>query len=342
MTTTSRRLGLAELPVLAAPMAGGPSTPALVAAAASAGSFGFVPGGYRTAGQLAAEIAGLRGLTGGAFGVNLFVPEHAPVERRRVLDYRDRIAPEAERLGVELGEPRWEDDDDWPAKIALLAEDPVPWVSFTFGLPGRDAVHRLRKAGSRLLVTVTDPSEARAAAELAPDGLVVQSSAAGGHRGTFDQYRTPGEEPLPELVARVVAATALPVIAAGGIVRPDQVVDALAAGAEAVQVGTALLLADEAATRPAHRAALTDPTFALTTPMRAFTGRVARGLRNRFSERYDAAAPVGYPAVHHITAPMRAWAAAHDDPHLLHLWAGTGHRAVSARPAAETLTALVP
>jgi NAD(P)H-dependent flavin oxidoreductase YrpB (nitropropane dioxygenase family) len=260
-----------------------------------------------------------------------------------VLAYRDRIAAEYERAGLEVPDPRWADDDDWPAKIDLLVERPVPWVSFTFGLPDPATADRLRRAGSRLLATVTDAGEARAAAALGVDGLVAQSAAAGGHRGTFDQHRAPTDVPLLDLVAGLRAVTRLPVVAAGGVVESGQVAALLHAGADAVQVGTALLLADEAGTRPVHRAALADPgQFPDTVTMRAFTGRVARGLRNRFSATYDAAAPVGYPAVHHLTAPLRAWAAAHDEPHLLHLWAGTGHRSVRPGSAGAILASLVP
>jgi len=333
-------LDLAPLPVLAAPMAGGPTTPGLVTAAAGAGSLGFLAAGYRSAEQLGDDVAAVRRVTD-AFGVNLFVPDRTPVDWGAVLAYRDLLAAEAARLGVELGEPRWADDDDWAAKVDLLVQHPVPWVSFTFGLPERADVERLRRAGSRLLVTVTDAQEAQAAADLGPDGLVVQSAAAGGHRGTFDQRRRPGGDRLTTLVADVRGATDLPVVAAGGIASAADVAAVLAAGADAGQVGTALLLADEAGTRPVHRLAVADPD-AVTATMRAFTGRVARGIRNAFSERYDPVAPVGYPAVHHLTAPLRRWAAEHGDAEHLHLWAGTGLRHARQGPAAELVAALVP
>jgi nitronate monooxygenase len=339
-TDTVKRLDLAQLPVLAAPMAGGPTTPALVEAAANVGSLGFLPAGYRSASDIAADIAAVRAQTE-VYAVNLFVPDPSPVDRAAVLAYRDLLAPEVERLGADLGPLRWEDDDGWQAKLDLLTSDPAPWVSFTFGLPDKDSARRLRRAGSRLLFTVTGADEARQAAELEPDGLVVQSGAAGGHRGTFDQRRTPGAEPLTELVASVRATTGLPVVAAGGIATRQHVAEVLTSGAEAVQVGTALLLADEAGTRAVHRRAVADQE-ATTTTMRAFTGRVARGIRNSFSERYDDQAPPAYPAIHHLTAPLRRWAAEHDDADRLHLWSGTGHRYAASGPATHLLSALAP
>nr|WP_280637320.1 nitronate monooxygenase [Nocardioides sp. W7] len=334
-----RRLNLPS-PVLAAPMAGGPSTPALVHAVADAGSLAFVPAGYRTAGQLADDLQQVRTRTSG-FGVNLFVPDPRPVDRAAVARYREVITAEVGSLGASLGPERLEDDDDWEAKVELLCQDPVPWVSFTFGLPDVAVVRRLRVAGSRLLMTVTDVDEARAAADLQPDGLVVQSAAAGGHRGTFDQHRTPNTDDLTDLVAAITTITDVPVVGAGGLANPAAVRRAFEAGAEAVVVGTALLLADEAGTRPTHRTALGDPA-STTTTMRAYTGRVARGIRTAFSDRYERDAPAAYPAVHHLTAPLRRWAAEHDDRDHLHLWAGTAFRTARPGPVSELLGGLAP
>ncbi|WP_028658527.1 nitronate monooxygenase [Nocardioides insulae] len=329
-----------DSPIVAAPMAGGPTTPQLLHAVTAAGSLGFVPAGYRTAAQLSDDIADARSGSG-QFGVNLFVPDPNPVDIAAVRRYRDLIAAEVEALGAEVGPIVPEDDDDWDAKVDLLARDPVPWVSFTFGLPDTTVVSRLRAAGSRLLMTVTNVDEARAAANLDPDGLVVQSADAGGHRGTFDQHRNPGTENLVSLVRAIVAATRIPAIAAGGLADQDSVRAVMDAGAEAVAIGTALLLADEAGTRSTHRAALTDPT-ATTTTMRAYTGRVARGVRTAFSDRYEPHVPAAYPAVHHFTSPMRRWAAQNDDPAHLHLWAGTGFRGAQEVPASRVLAALQP
>ncbi len=334
------RLELPASPVIAAPMAGGPSTPALVTAAAAAGSLGYLPAGYRSATQFATDLAAVRrGTTD--FGVNLFVPDPAPIDRQAVLAYREAIRPEAERHGVQLGDPRWADDDDWEAKVDLLVDDPVPWISFTFGLPAPRLVQRLRAAGSQVLLTVTDVAEASAAAAIGPDGLVVQSADAGGHRGTLDQHEAGSTEPLDVLVGAAVAATGLPVVAAGGLASAADVARVLRAGAQAAQIGTAFLLADEAGTRETHRRALTDPASS-TARMRAFTGRTARGIRNTFSDTYDRLAPVGYPAIHHITAPLRRWAATHDDRDHLHMWAGVGHQAAQPGPVAELVRTLSP
>ncbi|WP_394813969.1 nitronate monooxygenase [Streptomyces litchfieldiae] len=323
-----------RLPVVQAPMAGGPSTPELVAAVAGAGGLGFLAAGYRTADEVADLIGRVRARTTEAFGVNVFVPRPVP-DPAGAARYRAELAAEAERYGVPLPEPDPADTDDWDAKVRLLTDDPVPVVSFTFGPPPAPVVAALRAAGTCVVVTVTTAAEAREAAALGVAALCVQGPEAGGHRGTFAPAADPGPAPLPALLAAVGAATGLPLIAAGGITTGTGAAAALRAGAVAVQSGTGYLLSPEAGTAPAYRAALTDPAFGSTAVTRAFTGRPARGLRNRFIDEHDASAPAAYPLLHHLTRPLRAAAAAAGDPHGMSLWAGTGHRDARPEPAAE-------
>jgi nitronate monooxygenase len=328
----------ATSPVVAAPMAGGPTTAATVLGAASVGCLGFVAGGYLSAVALAEQLVAVRDGTD-LYGVNLFVPQPVPVDPGEYAAYRDRIGPEATRFAVQLPAEPVEDDDAWPAKLALLVREPVPVVSFTFGIPDPESLTALRSVGTRLVQTVTSVDEARLAAEAGVDALVVQASGAGGHSGTLTPATTPPDRPLAELVADVRAEVDVPLLAAGGIAGPDDVRRTLAAGADGAVVGTALLLADEAGTSDAYRAGLLDHDRE-TVVMRAWTGRPARGLRNAFSDAYDAYAPVGYPAVHHLTRPIRRAAAAQADPEHVNLWAGTGFRAARSAPTAEILRSL--
>jgi nitronate monooxygenase len=336
MSSPLSDLGLA-VPILAAPMAGGSTTPALVSAAARAGGLGFLAAGYKTAPALAEEIAAVRALDV-PFGVNVFAPNPVPVDADAYRRYARAVQAEAERYGLDLtaGDPV-EDDDHWHDKIDLLLADPVPVASFTFGIPQATVVAALRRAGTLVVQTVTSADEARAAADAGVDVLVVQASAAGAHSGTLTPERLPAVVPIADLVGRVRQAVPLPVIAAGGLATSADVAGALDAGAVAAMVGTVLLRSDESGASAAHKAALADPARDRTLVTRAFTGRPARALRNRFTDRYDAQAPVGYPAVHHLTSPLRKAAAAAGDPEALHLWAGTGHRHATAEPAADIL-----
>ncbi|MFJ5926129.1 nitronate monooxygenase [Kitasatospora sp. NPDC092948] len=311
-----------EVPLIAAPMAGGPSTPELVAAVNGAGGLGFLAAGYRTVDGTLDQIRRTRELTDRPFGVNLFVPA-PPSDPGPVAAYRELLRPEAERWGVELPAEIRSDRDDWEAKLEALLRDPVPYVSYTFGLPERAEAEALRAAGIRQLGTVTSPEEARAATALGMDALTVQGPEAGGHRGTHRAEDVPGTLPLLELLAAVREVTALPLIAAGGLGDGPAVAAALRAGAVAAQLGTAYLRTDESGASAAHRRALVE--LPDTTVTRAFTGRPARALRNAFVTRYDADAPPAYPEVHYLTQPLRAAAARREDPDGMHLWAGTAH-----------------
>ncbi|HEX9063527.1 MAG TPA: lipopolysaccharide assembly protein LapA domain-containing protein [Streptosporangiaceae bacterium] len=330
----------AGLPVLAAPMAGGPGTPALVIAAARAGSLGFIAGGYKSPDELAAQLDAVSD-AGANCGVNLFAPNPEPVNLAAFRRYAQLMRAEASRYQLTLDDQTpVEDDDRWADKIDLLRAHPVPVISFTFGLPPVSDLRALRPTGALLMQTVTSPAEAKAAEEAGLDALAVQSAQAGGHSGTFTPRSPVAALAAADLVAAVRQVTALPILAAGGIAEPADAGAALRAGADAVAVGTALLLADEAGTSATHRAALTDPARPGTVITHAFTGRPARGLRNAFIDAYEPVAPYGYPALHHLTSGIRKAAAAAGDPERVHLWAGTGYRHAIPGPAAAILTAL--
>lgn len=329
-----------RVPVIVAPMAGGGSTPELVAAVVDAGGFGFTPGGYLTAEAMAEQIVKTSALTNGRFGVNLFVP--GTDSRPDLADYTRRVAAEAAKVGVEPGDPHWE-DDQYPAKLEIVLAQRVPVVSFTFGLPSAADVDRLHAAGTEIVATVTTPAEAHQAAQLGVDALVVQGFEAGAHRGTLtDDGGSPGggeEFGLLALVRLVGTVTDLPLIAAGGLVHGADVAAVLTAGAVAAQLGTAFLRCPEAGTTATHKAALADGARR-TAITRAFTGRPARGLVNRFLTENTADAPVGYPQVHHLTRPMRAAAAKAGDQELVHLWAGQTYQLADELPAAELVARL--
>jgi NAD(P)H-dependent flavin oxidoreductase YrpB (nitropropane dioxygenase family) len=328
-----------DLPIVAAPMAGGPTTLALVDAVAGAGGFPFLAAGYKSASDVAADIDSARAI-GRPFGVNLFVPSRSAVDSSAFRAYAESIEGEAAAVGVSLDPMPRADDDDWDAKIALLVEQPAPVVSFTFGLPSAVELAALQRAGSMVVGSVTTTEEARQAAELGVDALLVQGPDGGGHSATFDPSRRIEPVVLPDLVRQVRSVVDLPVVAAGGVDGPAAVQSLLAAGAVGVAVGTLLLRTDEAGTSPTHRAALVDPRFDRTVITHAFTGRPARGLLNGFIERHEDAAPLGYPELHHLTRPMRQAAAKSGDPDRLHLWAGTGYRSAPTGSAADVVRML--
>lgn len=326
-----------EHPIIQAPMAGGPSTPALAAAVSEAGGLGFLAGAYRTAGEVRAEIATLRGLTDRPFGVNVFVPGPEPADPDAVRAYVDSLRPGATRLGTEPGDPHG-GDDDWDAKIALLTHHPVAVVSFAFGCPPAETLAALRAAGSAVWITVTSAEEARASQAAGADALVVQGAEAGAHRSSFVDRDDEERLDLRPLLGQIAAVVDLPLVATGGIATTKAVAAALTGGAEAVQVGTAFLLAPEAGTHPVHRTALRGD--APTTFTRAFTGRTARAIVNRFVTEHGDDAPSAYPHIHHATIPIRAASRAQSSPDAVNLWAGTAYALAREEPAGDIVRRL--
>jgi len=319
-------------------MAGGLSTPELAIAVCEAGGLGFVAAGYKRADAVRGEIAAVRAGTSAPFGVNLFVPSAEPADPDGLRDYVRRLAPEAERQGAELGEPRFE-NDDWEAKLEVMYEERPAVASFTFGCPDAAVVNRLHGVGVAVWVTVTNVTEALVAREAGADGLVVQGTEAGGHRGGFvDDGSDEGGIGLLALLRTVADATPLPLIATGGIADGAALAAVLCAGASAAQVGTALMLAPEAGTAEAQRVLLAERRPTRVT--RAFTGRPARGIVNRFMAEHGEAAPVAYPEIHHVTSALRAAARRRGDADAFNLWAGQAHELVQARPAGEIVRAM--
>ncbi|MCQ9130638.1 nitronate monooxygenase [Streptomyces hilarionis] len=344
-------------PIVQAPMAGGVSMPRLAAAVAEAGGLGFLAAGYKTADGMYQEIKQLRSLTGRPFGVNLFMPqpEHpgagpgsqaaagAPLPAAGAVEvYAHQLAGEAAWYATELGDPDSGRDDGYDAKLAVLLDNPVPVVSFHFGVPGGDTLEALRRAGTVTLVTATTAEEAVAVERAGADAVIVQGVEAGGHQGAHrDNPETDGcGVGLLSLLAQVRESVRLPVVAAGGLMRGSQIAAVLAAGASAAQLGTAFLATPESGAHAVHKQALTDPLFVRTELTRAFSGRPARGLVNRFLREHGPYAPAAYPEVHHLTAPLRKAAAKAGDAQGMALWAGQGHRMARDLPAGRLVEVL--
>jgi nitronate monooxygenase len=325
-----------EHPIVQAPMGGGPSTPALAAAVSEAGGLGFLAAGYRAVDAVREDIADVRGRTDRPFGINLFAPPGAVADPTALERYGSALRAEAGRYGVEVGEPR-HDDDGWDGKLELVARERVPVVSFTFGCPAHEVVEDLHRAGAAVWVTVTKPSEAETARDAGADALIVQGVEAGGHRGSFDDD-APGEIGLLALLQLVRARVDLPLVATGGLATGPAIAAVLVAGASAAALGSAFMLTPEAGTAPAHREALRTRTDSALT--RAFTGRLARGLVNRFLREHSADAPRAYPDVHHMTSPVRAAARARGDAEAINLWAGQASALAAEIPAGELVRRL--
>lgn len=325
MTDFCRKYGL-SIPVVLAPMGGGPSTPELVAAVSNAGGLGSLAAAYSNAERIEQDIAAVRKLTSRPFAVNLFSPQAQLPLNDDVKAVSEFLRPYHERLGLKAPELPQKPIEDFNEQLDAVAKAALPIVSFTFGLLPSKATERLKAQGTYLVGTATTVDEARQLEKAGVDAVIAQGSEAGAHRGTF---AVPAEEALigtVALVPQVVDAVHVPVIASGGIMDGRGLVAALALGASAVQMGTAFLACKEAGTSAAYREALMRGREDATTLTRAFSGRMARGLSNEFVEKWNAARMehLPYPWQNAFTQPMRRAATAAKQVGLLSLWTGQG------------------
>ncbi|WP_322043759.1 nitronate monooxygenase [Paraburkholderia sp. J67] len=324
-TPFSRRFDL-RLPLVQGPMAGGPTTPALVAAVSNAGGLGFLAGAALAPEKIASEVAAIRALTARPFGVNLFVLDTAHPDEATVRRALSAIDPLRAQFDLPPGGPLAAYAPDFRAQLDTLVELRVPVVSFTFGLLGKDDVARLHAAGSYVIGTATHVAEALAWRDAGADAIVAQGAEAGGHRGTFIGEVAQALIGTMALVPQIADATGLPVLAAGGIMDGRGIAAALALGAQAVQMGTAFLGCAESAIPADWKARLRASADTATSVTRAITGRHARGIRNTLMTQLEAhvqdVAP--YPVQNALTQELRQRAARANDGDFLSLWSGQG------------------
>lgn len=326
------------IPILQAPMVGA-SGEALARAVSGAGGLGQLALGATAPADIAPAVAALRATVGRPFGVNLLMADPWAPEGGVVDAAIARLADLYAELGLDPPERPNTFAPDFEAQFAAVVAAAPPVASFTFACLTRAQVDALHAAGTLVVGTATTVAEARAWADVGADGICAQGSEAGGHRGHFLGDLPGSLVGTLALVPTIRAAVDLPVIAAGGIMDGRGVAAALALGASAVQMGTAFLLADEAVTSTPWRDALTVAGDDATRLTRAFTGRYARGVENRFMRLMHGAEDEvpAYPVQNRLTQPLRAAAATAGRSDLLSLWAGQGVALAGPGAAADLM-----
>lgn len=344
LTESLERLGLRS-PVIQAPMAGGGDTPALVAAVNEAGGLGFVGAAYLTGEQIAERALAIRQRTALPFGINLFAPTPAPGPAPMMAEAMARVRPFHAELGLpEADEPSY-GGDSFDRQFAALLDSGAALYSVTFGLPPADSVAAAKARGMRVLGTATTVAEAVALEQAGVDAVIAQGSEAGGHRGSFIGDPAANLIGTMALVPQVADAVGVPVIASGGIMDGRGVVAALALGACAVQMGTVFLTTEEAGIPEAHKAAILAAREDQTRITRAFSGRPARGIANRFMDVVEdpqaSEAVLPFPLQNALTRPLRTAAGKAGRAEFLSLWAGQGLTLAQRRPAAALVAELL-
>ncbi len=331
-------------PVWLAPMAGEAACAPLVAAVGEAGGFGWLGGAYLAPVRLAQVIEQIRARSPRPFGVNLFCPQDWQRDAAREAAFLQALAPFHAELGLPPPALPERFEEDFEAQLEVLVAERVAAVGFTFGDPGAARVAALKARGIFVVGTATHVAEALQLQASGCDAVIAQGAEAGAHRGSFLGTRDEGLVGTLALVPQVVDAVTLPVIAAGGIADARGVAAAQALGAAAVAVGSAFLLADECPVAPAYRAALLGARDDATVLTRAFSGRWARGLSNRFTQALAAEGELGhlpaFPIPNALTRPLRQAAAQAGRSDLLSLWAGQATALARPGPAAEILRRL--
>lgn len=320
-----------RVPIIQAPMAGGPNTPAQVAAVANAGGLGSFGFAYSTPQTISDALAAAKRLTSGPLNANFFVFHDVPapsIELQQHAIATLKRLPYAQDLRMTCPEPPY-----FPDLTAML--EPV-WLhkpavlTFHFGLPKPEVLERARLMGISVGVSATCLAEGQAIEKAGADFVVAQGIEAGGHRGTFEPDILDDDLPTLTLVRQLSAALKIPVVAAGGLMTGGDIALAMAAGATAAQLGTAFLVCDESGASPAHK------HFLLTKPTRgtafthAFSGRRAQGLRNSFIDAMQGQPHLPFPLQNTLTGPLRQVALQHNDGEYQSLWAGRSY--AQARP----------
>jgi nitronate monooxygenase len=336
-----RRLGI-ELPIMQAPMGGGPSTPELVAAVSNAGGLGSLGAPYLTPEQILDAVRRVRALTERPFAVNLFAGAY---QTENAIDPAPMLALLGEAhaaLGLPPPGLPALPPDPFAAQLAAVLEARPPIFSFTFGIPKPQEIARLRARDIAIVGTATSVAEARLLEAAGVDGILAQGSGAGAHRGTFSGRFEDAMVPTLELVHGISRAVELPVTASGGLMNGADIRAALEAGATAAALGTAFLACPESGASETYKQAVLAARADTTVITRAFSGRPARGIANAFIARMrdHEAAILPYPLQNALTRAMRGAAAERGDSGFLSLWAGTGVARARALPAGELMSIL--
>lgn len=342
-TVLTKRLGL-TYPIIQAPLAGGGDTPDLVAAVCNAGGIGFIGAAYLTPAQIIEAGHAVRAKTPRPFGINLFAPLPRPEVPSDTRPALQRVAPFFAELGLPAPSIPQATGSSFNEQLSAALETGASVFSFTFGLLPPSAIEAIKKRGMFLIGTATTVAEAVDLEKSGVGAVVAQGSEAGGHRGTFAGHFTSGMVGTMSLVPQVADAVKVPVIASGGIMDGRGIAAALALGASAVQMGTAFLTCHEAGVPDAYKEAILHAREDQTRITRAFSGRPARGIVNRFMTEVEsdgsADAILPFPIQNALTRPLRTAAAKQGRAEFLSLWAGQGVRLARRQSAAELVARL--
>lgn len=331
-------------PIIQSPMLG-VSTPEMAAVVSNEGGLGSLPVGGLSPDATRQLIRKTKSLTDRPFAVNLFAHTVPGYDDGELEQMRSVLLTLARKRGYPLQEKDLTGFTfhTYHDQVDILIEESISITSFTFGCLDEAIVKRLRQNGSTLIGTATCVEEAVILQQQGIDMISVQGIEAGGHRGTFIDTLPPPQVGLFALLPQVKQAVQLPLIAAGAINDAQTIQAALNLGADAVQVGTAFIGADESIAIPAYKQKLAGAKENDTVLTRAFSGRWARGIQNEMMKEIETAGiPIPpYPYQNSLTTPLRKLAQQNDDGDYTNLWAGQSAPKTMCRTTKDVFRELV-
>lgn len=331
-----------QYPIVQAGMAGGVTTPELVASVSEAGGLGSLGAGYMDPEDMRKSIREMAVSSSKPFAVNVFVPENPEASDREIEAAQQMLSPFYEELGMNERVTPSVDGTLFDRQIDVIIQEHVPVCSFTFGLPSHHTVERLKDNGIILIGTATTVEEAILNERQGMDAVVAQGSEAGGHRGSFLKEWKNSMIGTMSLVPQIVDHVDIPVIGAGGIMDGRGVKAALALGAEGAQLGTAFVTCKESGANPLHKEAILQAKEMDTVITTGFSGKPARGIQNRFIEQMDQEGSLlPYPLQNSLTKPLRKAASQQKNTDYMSLWSGQSPRLSQRRSAKDLIGSIV-
>lgn len=330
------------LPIVQAPMAGGITTPAMVAAVSNAGGLGSYAAGYNTPEEIRQAIHDIRQLTNKPFAVNLFIPEEHPVTPAQLELARKAVSESCKELNFKISPVHPPYAPSFSEQIQVVIDEKVSVFSFTFGLLDEKWKQALKANQTILIGTATNLAEARLLEEQGVDIIAAQGSEAGGHRGTFVGKPKDSLFNTAALTKTLIYHIKTPILAAGGIMDAEGVISMLGAGATGVQMGTAFIACSESGAHPAFKKFLLKSEFDETILTNVFSGKLARGIKNTFMTRMQVHEQdiLHYPMQNALTTPMRRAAAQQNNIQFMSMWAGQHAYLSTGMSAGEFIQAI--
>lgn len=322
-----------ENPIIQAPMAGGITTSKLVAEVSNAGGLGMIGAGYMTPNQIREQIREIKQLTSKPFGINLFVPAEFAYTENEINSANALLQPIRNQLHINeennIDIPTYDQViETFNEQIKVVIVERVPVCSFTFGIPSEAVMEELKQNNIFVIGTAATVEEAIIVEKLGMDMVVVQGSEAGGHRGNFIRPSQDSLIGLMSLIPQVVDHVSIPAIAAGGIMDGRGLMASLCLGAMGVQMGTAFLTCIESGAHPIYKEAIMHAKEDQIVLTRAFSGKYARGIKNKFieeMEKHEDLLP-DFPVQNTLTQPIRKASSSQQNPDYLSLWSGQSPR----------------